>query len=86
MTGYDVIECMEASFSRGEFKPVDWFLEGLDPGDMTPNQIISVLTMGLHARDQLSELVPFSARAEKELVECLGAQRTFNLLRMRDPR
>lgn len=73
----------EALLSAGDFAGVDELLECSPVDDDTPAEILAVLSITFHGKDQLRERPAFVERARTFLIDKLGAERTGTLMENR---
>ena len=73
----------EALLRAGDFAGVDKLLECSPVDDDTPAEIVAVLSITFHGKDQLRERAAFVDRARAFLTDKLGAERARTLMENR---
>ena len=73
----------EALLRAGDFAGVDELLECSPVDDDTPAEILAVLSITSHSKDQLRERPAFVERARTFLTDKLGAERARALMENR---
>lgn len=67
MNGAEIQEAVLSATRTGNFAALDWFLDGLDPKEMTEYQIVTLLHWCWHVRDVLNVLPWFHWTAQDKL-------------------
>jgi hypothetical protein len=73
----------EALLRAGDFAGVDELLECSPVHDDTPAEIVAILSITFHGKDQLRERAAFVERARTFLADKLGAERARSLMENR---
>ena len=79
----ELLSYMEDKCRRGQFSEVDALLAAIDTEAVGPSTLLTVASFSSHAKQHLKERDAFMVKAEAELVEKLGKERTDKLLKTR---
>jgi hypothetical protein len=78
-----VLDTLESDLRRGMFARVDEWLRVTEPAALFPATVLAALSITFWGKHRLHQRDAFLERAERSLVERLGAERAERLLEHR---